>query len=563
MLAPSEAPLIGGNTSNPIPKALGVLSGFLRPLGYSIDLHDLNSVLEQKQLVSSAKDQYELFYDKDLVLSYLNGDENQAFANILSNLLADISIASYDLIGISCGADYSFLEIHFGFVLGRYIRDHYQKPVVFGGNNISYLYIFESTFRELWNAVLTNFDFVVKGAGETALLEIIAALNAGRSPEDILRAVKGLIRWEDGRAVANPEHAPRVIRPDWDGLPLERYWRYVPAVTANSDKLREDLVQIFKWPDSWLGSPGQLANRYNQAAAHRRDIATKLVIPYIFNYNCPYRCAYCTQSDSERGPLIQGDPDEVLADIEFLMHHYDSPYFNFLNNAFNISAKFVDQFCTRVIEKGLHFYWSDCARFNANLTFERLRLMRQAGCQNLTFGFDTASPKLLGMINKNVDMNRIPEVMQWCSELGIWVNFEIIVGLPTETDEDFMETYHFVSKYKALINCLFVNEYFIVPNSLIGRYPERYGIEIIASVTYDQILKRNKRMLIENTPSLTRNAKIYKFNETGSRSHEEVRASNKKRIALTNRIQNKEFAEVEHLYRMLLTQLSPVSIDAC
>ena len=56
-------------------------------------------------------------------------------------------------------------------------------------------------------------------------------------------------------------------------------------------------------------------NKHNEEKA--KGVENKLVLPYIFNYNCPYNCAFCTQSDYDRGKVIGGQIKEVVSDIEF------------------------------------------------------------------------------------------------------------------------------------------------------------------------------------------------------------------------------------------------------
>ena len=65
----------------------------------------------------------------------------------------------------------------------------------------------------------------------------------------------------------------------------------------------------------------------------------------------------------------------------------------------------------------------------------------------------------------------------------------------------------------------------MVSNSLLGRFPEKYGIEIFQEKTYDTMLAWNKQSSINNyQPDLNNlgntHFHVLKFNEINGRSHE-------------------------------------------
>lgn len=530
----------------------GVLSGYLRGKGLETGMFDLNTKLSERFNNQEYKSRFEKFFDIETVFSYLNGEANKEIDEIFSRLLEGIDLDKYDSYGISVGADYSFMQIHSGFMLGKFLENNFGKPVFFGGNNVSLMYIFRDMFFDLWKAVLENFKYIVKGAGERAIWDIISKINDGED-DYAIENVSGLVKMIGNDIIANQEYRPLVLRPDWDGMDLNHFYRHMQETTGNDEKARkansDNLLQYFKWPGGFPGSPGQMVNKYNKQRGE--NIRPRIIIPYIFNYNCPFNCAFCTQSDFDRGSVVGGNADQVFNDIVELMNKYNTNYFNFVNNSFNYSAKFVDDFCNKVISEGVKFYWSDCGRFN-NLTYERLRIMREAGCVKLTFGLDTASEKMLTLIDKKLDLAQSEQVLKWCHELGIWTDIEVILGMPNEFDEDFADTYKYIERNYKYINYFWVNEYFVVPNSLIGRYPEKYGIRLIKDYkTYRGILQENEKYFRMDEPPLTHNAKLYGFDEIEGRTYNKIVKDNNRRIVELNKLQNNEFAEASKLFNML------------
>lgn len=546
LLAPCEKGIAPHGYTYLPPLSLGILAGYLKKDGYDIELYDLN--LNLSKIYEECEEQFDFLYEKDSVLGYLRGVENTSIRSFVEEILEELPIDSFDLIGISCGADFSFFQLHSAFLLAKYIEKKYKIPVVLGGNNITYLGIFKDTFSELLKEVLCNFPFVIKGPGEEVIGELLMILN-GKSQRDT-KMLNGFVYLDADEVIINPENEPKVVCPDWCNLTMDYYYSKIknPNYTGEwNEKLEnENELHIFKWPF--------FLTQYISTVRKKRpkpEFMDKLVLPYIFNYHCPYACAFCSESDEDRKKVILGEVDKVVEDIDALTNKYNTNYFYFFNNAANASAKFIDAFCNRIIEKNIDIRWSDCARFN-NMTFERLKLMKEAGCCKLVFGFETASKKLIDLVEKKIDLSHGEMVMKWCKDLGILVDLEVIVGLPQERDEDFKETVDYVTKNKAFINYMTINEFFVVPNSKIGRYPERYGIELIRNViSYDTILKRSWKYFKEMKGKQTGNFKVYKYNELGGRSYKEVAEKTKGYIKLMNDLQNKEFEEVEYVYRIL------------
>jgi radical SAM superfamily enzyme YgiQ (UPF0313 family) len=533
------------------PFGLGVLAGYLKQQGYAVDLQDLNRSFSQKY--SDIAAELTFLYDREEVLGYLNGNDSVRIEQYLGRLLEGIPLESYDLVGISSGADFTFMQIHTAFLIGKYIAKKYQKQLVFGGNNITFLSLFPDVFGELWTTVLKNFPYIIKGPGEIAVSQLIDYINH-KDGAPRLEEIGGLVYWKDGILTSNKEYEPEIVRPDWCNLPLDYYSIQLKDVNQdgafNDPKEHENLIQLYKWPF-------YLTQYVNTIRKKRQDpgYSPKLVLPYVFNYHCPFSCAFCTQSDIDKKRVILGEVEAVIADLEFLMNRYQTNYFYFFNNAFNASAKFSDALCRELIRRGIRINWSDCGRFN-NLNLERLQLMKKAGCRKLVFGFETGSEKLLKLVDKKLDLRHAEQILEYCRQLGIWADLEIIVGLPQEDDSDYQATVDFVERNKAALNYMTINEYFIVPNSLIGRYPERYGIEILRNVTsYAKILEKGLQD-IQKAKIKQGNFKIYRYNEIGGRDYRQVTEKTRDYIKKMNDLQLKEFAEVEYVYRILEKKLT-------
>lgn len=541
LVAPGEQPMF--TRMNLPPFGTGVVTASLRAAGFDVDLHDLNSDLWRMwQAGEFAKADLRPFYDERAVTEYVGGASNDFLDTFAGRLLTGKDIAAADVVGISAGGDFSFLEMQSAVVVGAHIRRHYGKPIVLGGNNLDYLMQFNDAFHSWWQACITHFDAAVTGPGEDVFVELAGALSGGRRQLPMARP--GVARLAGASVLRAPDAVHRILAPDFDGLQLGDYHNYVRQRPEAGQRKRsaDDMwnrMQLYQFPAylSWL------ANETN-AAQLGNGVAGQLVMPYVFNYNCPYSCAFCTES-LERTKLVHATVDDIIADMAGLAEKYQTPYFYLFNNYFNLVNGFVEEFASRVVLNGVQLHWSDCARFNS-LTYERLALLADSGCRKLTFGLETASTKMLKIIDKRVKLTEAERVLRWCKELGIWADLEIITGLPHEDEDNFAETTDFLARNAEYINYFNVNRYFVAPKSLMGARPQAYGMRLRKFPdAYQRLLDANYQWLADDLEFSYKpqNFRVYEFDEIDGRSAEQLAADIVPKIARLNAIQSTDFSD--------------------
>ena len=516
LLLPSESAY--QEISNIPPLALGVLKGYLEEKGIATYIYDLNVVLHKRRNEIPIN-RWDFVYDAERVIDFMHGKKDEEIENALGELVAGIDFNAYDLIGVSLGADFSWLEMHGGMMLAKWLRDKYQHPVEIGGNNVHYLLQFKSDFMQLWEGLADADIHICVGPGETMLYTMVKMIKSDGIDAEKLHLLPGAVWKEDNEIRANDQDIPSLSMPDFEGLDLDAYKMCINALeTEQAKNLNE--MHILKWPQPYP----QIASVVNRVTLPKEAKKEILVIPYIFNYNCPFRCAFCVQSGDDKKRIVMKPTEIILDEIEALMNKYQSNYFYFYNNTFNYSRKFVVEFCEGVKKRGLKFFWTDCARFN-NLDWESVKMLYESGCRKLVFGFETGSNKLLNLFDKKLDLEHAVNVMRWCKEAGIWADIEVIVGLPYELEEDFQDTVRFIETNSHLINHFALNKYFVVPDSLLGRYPQNYGIKLVrVRQRYKTLLEMARKTYIEGKTggNVASNFQVYRYNEINGRSYKEI-----------------------------------------
>ncbi len=548
LIAPGEQPMF--TRMNLPPFGTGIVTASLRAAGFEVELCDLNAGLRRMWLAGEfAKTDLRPFYDERAVIDYVGGAGNEFLDTFVGRLLEDADVASADVVGVSAGGDFSFLEMQSALAVGAHVRRHYGKPIVLGGNNLDYLMQFKDAFASWWTAALTHFEGAVTGPGEDVFVELAAALGGSRPLLPMVRP--GLARLSGANVLRSPDAVHRILAPDFDGLALADYHNFVfhrPQASPRKQGADEDWnrMQLYKFPT-------YLAWKANDTLAEQagKGVQGRLVLPYVFNYNCPYNCAFCTES-LERLKLVHATVDDVIGDMAAMSQKYQSPHFYLFNNYFNLVNGFLEEFASRVVLHGVKLDWSDCARFNS-LTYERLELLAASGCRKLTFGLETASTKMLKIIDKRVKLAEAERVLRWCKEIGIWADLEIITGMPHEDEECFAETTDFLQRNAENINYFNINRYFVAPKSLMGAKPEEYGMRLRKTPdAYQRLLDANYRWLAEDRDFSYKpqNFRVYEFDEIDGRSAEQLTADIVPKIAKLNSLQSTDFSDAWQVLAM-------------
>ncbi|GIG56151.1 hypothetical protein Lfu02_05230 [Longispora fulva] len=555
IVAPGEQPMF--TRMNLPPFGTGIVTASLRQAGYEVDLNDLNSdLLRMWRAEEFTKADLRPFYDERTFLDYANGGENEFLDTFAGRMLEGKDIAAADVVGVSAGGDFSFLEMNSALVLAAHIKRHYGKPVVLGGNNLDYLMQFKDAFHGWWSTCISQFT-AVTGPGEDVFVDIIEGLLANR--RQLLPVVRpGVARLMGNSVLRSPDAVHRIIAPDFDGLKLDDYHNFVrsrPEASPRKQATDEqwNRMQLYQFPAylSWMANDANAQNVGNGAVG-------KLVMPYVFNYNCPYNCAFCTES-LDRNKLVHATVDDIISDMVGLTEKYDTPYLYLFNNYFNLVNGFVEEFSSRVVLNGVNLNWSDCARFNS-LTYERLEMLAESGCRKLTFGLETASTKMLKIIDKRVKLNEAERVLRWCKEIGIWADLEIITGMPHEDEANFAETTAFLERNAEYINYFNVNRYFVAPKSLMGAKPEAYGMKLRKFPDASQrLLDANYRWLVKDLDMSYKpqNFRVYEFDEIDGRTAEQLYDDIGPKIAKLNGIQSNDFQDAWHVLSMRQNRPGP------
>lgn len=289
-------------------------------------------------------------------------------------------------------------------------------PIVLGGSLTHYLQELALSHPELFEGI----DFLVVGEGETALAHLVEALE-GRRP---MERVENLLFRRGGRfwpgELGHVEDVDALVAPDFRGTPWESY------------------------------------------------LSPRRVIPYLTSRGCYWdRCSFCSLCATFMNRYRERAVDKVIADLGELARKEKAELWCFTDECF--SPPRLRAISRGLLAAGLRLEWDILARFEAPFTDGDFTLARSAGLNWITWGLESASPKVLKRMNKGTAPATAARLLQGAHRAGIWNNVFVIFGHPGETDEDYAETRAFVRANLEAIDSLAYTSFRLEKGSAIFR----------------------------------------------------------------------------------------------
>jgi radical SAM superfamily enzyme YgiQ (UPF0313 family) len=116
----------------------------------------------------------------------------------------------------------------------------------------------------------------------------------------------------------------------------------------------------------------------------------------------------------------------------------------FEDDTFSIDKKRVVEICDLIRERKLDLVWS--ANTRADVPYEVLRKMKDAGCRMLIVGYESGNQGILNNVKKGITLRQAEEFTENAKKAGIRIFGCFMIGLPGDTMETIEETFQFAKK---------------------------------------------------------------------------------------------------------------------
>lgn len=255
-------------------------------------------------------------------------------------------------------------------------------------------------------------DYAFRGEGENGLVALIEHLAKNDVAAESLAGIPGLIFREDDAIHVNPPDLERDLErlgiPAWDLIDPRKYERY------------EKLWSFQK----------------------RKTVASLHVVR-----GCPFACAFCACHTITGRVTRFRSVELVMKELRMLHDDYGVREFQIIDDFFTAKRSYVMEFCAALEREGLDMLW--CCPHGLrvdSLDAELLRTMEGAGCYGTSVGIESGSQRILDFVNKRITPDLVREKLELIAAETNWiVQGSFILGFPTETREEILETIDFAA----------------------------------------------------------------------------------------------------------------------
>ena len=243
---------------------------------------------------------------------------------------------------------------------------------------------------------VSEFDLGVYGEGEITIIELADALEKGRELKDI----SGASFKKGGEVVVN---SPRALIPDLDEVPFPA-WQLLPLP------------------------------RYFDVFTRHRRFATMMA-----SRGCPYDCTFCDRLNRMGRQWRVRSPQNVVAEIKFLMSNFGIREVMFFDDNFIIDRSWIYNLCEEMLRQKVAVDWECRARVDM-VDRPLLQAMKKAGCYRIRYGMESGDDNILKVLKKGITVEQSLECARISKEAGIEIFAYFMMGSPCETKETLEKT---------------------------------------------------------------------------------------------------------------------------
>ena len=169
------------------------------------------------------------------------------------------------------------------------------------------------------------------------------------------------------------------------------------------------------------------------------------VVPLQIGRACYWgKCSFCCLNAAFSHKQLWRTAKQIVDYIKEIVENFHINTFEFVDDA--IPPKLAEELSDLILSNGLVIRWFSYARFDNGFSKRLLNKMSMAGCVGLKFGLESASPKILALMNKGIDLKHVQRIIKDASDVGLNYQVAFFVGFPTETNFDRKMTIDFLKE---------------------------------------------------------------------------------------------------------------------
>ncbi|NML43196.1 RiPP maturation radical SAM protein 1 [Ramlibacter sp. G-1-2-2] len=231
----------------------------------------------------------------------------------------------------------------------------------------------------------------------------------------------------------------RVIVPLVEGLLRGERWQDIASLAPLVDPQASagNFLQARMVHD--LGDPPRPDfDAYFHDLAQRPSVGAGLPveIPMESSRGCwwgeKHHCTFCGLNGATMGFRSKA-PDAVVREVQAYAASYPGRKIAFVDNIMDSGyfATLLPELAR--LETGTEFFYE----IKSNVTRAQVRALRDAGVRHIQPGIESLSDHVLGLMKKGVSAMQNLQLLKWCMEYAVRVDWNVLWGFPGESPEDY------------------------------------------------------------------------------------------------------------------------------
>ncbi|MFH1519975.1 MAG: radical SAM protein [Candidatus Omnitrophota bacterium] len=307
--------------------------------------------------------------------------------------------------------------------LAREIKNNLDVIVVFGG--IHPTAVPEPVINEDF------VDFVIIGEGEETMLELTSALAAAKN----ISTINNLCFKNNGQIIKNP------LRP-----PIEK-------------------LDSIPFPDKDLffkECPMLVRQSYMVVASR----------------GCKNSCSYCVNDFINRiyknnSYYRRRSVRNVIDELAWAKQKYGIKSVTFYDEVFTADKEWLNHFLIEYKDKINRPFF--CCIYPKNIDKKMVDKLAAAGCSSVNIGIQTISEEIRkSILNRYGNNDEIKQAIKLLKQANLYIYANIMLGLPTQTEDELIKTLFFCSENKPDISTIYWLRYY--PKTAIIDIAQKQGL---------------------------------------------------------------------------------------
>lgn len=237
-------------------------------------------------------------------------------------------------------------------------------------------------------------DYALIGEGEETLVALLAALEAGDSPD----GVNGLAYVRDGQTFHTP---PRAVLRDLDALPFPAW----------------DMLDAEPYRRIWRAAHGYFS------------------VNMVTTRGCPFHCNWCAKPIWGQRYNVRS-PHNVVGEMRWLRDTLAPDHVWFMDDIMGIQDRWIETFADELDAQGVHIPFKSLNRVDLLLRGKTIPALARAGAEIVWVGAESGSQKILDAMDKGTQVEQIYEATRQLHTHGVKVAFFLQFGYPGESRAD-------------------------------------------------------------------------------------------------------------------------------